>query len=217
MIIILMGPPGAGKGTQADLLTKELGIPHISTGDMFRKALKEQTPLGLEAKKYMDSGQLVPDDVTIGIVRERLNEPDCARGLLLDGFPRTVAQADALEQTLTQMGTKVDKVVNIHVDREFLFARLTGRRVCSSCGATYHVKYAPSQAGDKCQSCHGQLIQRGDDCEATVGNRLDVYEAQTAPLIEYYRNKGTLVNIDGSKSVPEVTREILQSLGRARQ
>lgn len=217
MRIILMGPPGAGKGTQADLLTKELEIPHISTGDMFRKALKQQTPLGLEAKRYMDSGQLVPDNVTIGIVKERLKESDCTKGFLLDGFPRTVAQADALEQTLHELGAKVDRVVNIYVDKELLFMRLTGRRVCSSCGATYHVEFAPSETGDKCQLCSGNLIQRSDDSEATVGNRLDVYEAQTAPLIEYYRNKGTLVNIDGNRAVAEVTQDILLALGREKQ
>lgn len=214
MRIILMGPPGAGKGTQADLLTKELEIPHISTGDMFRKALKEETPLGLEAKRYMESGQLVPDNVTIGIVKERLKEPDCAKGFLLDGFPRTVAQADALEKTMEELGDRIDWVININVDRGFLFKRLTGRRVCSSCGATYHVEYAPSDTGDKCQICGGSLVQRSDDSEATVGSRLDVYESQTAPLIKYYEKKGNLVNIVGSKPVAEVTQDILQALKR---
>lgn len=217
MRIILMGPPGAGKGTQADLLTKELGIPHISTGDMFRKALKEETPLGLEAKRYMDSGQLVPDSVTIGIVKERLNESDCTKGFLLDGFPRTVAQANALEKTMEELGTGIDRVININVDRDLLTKRLTGRRVCSSCGATYHVEFAPSKAHNKCQVCGGSLIQRSDDSEATVGNRLDVYEKQTAPLIEYYGEKGALVNIVGSKPVAEVTQDILQALGRGKQ
>jgi len=214
MRLILVGPPGAGKGTQAEVLTKKLAIPHISTGDMFRKALKEQTPLGMEAKRYMDAGQLVPDSVTIGIVKERLAQPDCAKGFLLDGFPRTIPQADALEETLKELGVKLGGVINIQVDRNELLARLTGRRVCSACGATYHVISNPSKAGDKCQNCQGDLIQRSDDTEATVVNRLNVYDQQTAPLVDYYQKKGLLINIDGSQPVDEVTRQILQALGR---
>lgn len=213
MRLILVGPPGAGKGTQAAVLTEKLAIPHISTGDMFRKALKEQTPLGIEAKRYMDAGQLVPDSVTIGLVKERLAQGDCANGFLLDGFPRTIPQADALETTLTELGVKLDGVINIDVDRKELMARLTGRRVCSACGATYHVVANPSKAGDKCDKCQGDLIQRSDDTEATVANRLSVYDEQTAPLVEYYQKKGILLNIDGSKSVEEVTQEILKTLG----
>lgn len=213
MRLILVGPPGAGKGTQAAVLTEKLAIPHISTGDMFRKALKEQTPLGIEAKRYMDAGQLVPDSVTIGLVKERLAQGDCANGFLLDGFPRTIPQADALETTLTELGVKLDGVINIDVDRKELMARLTGRRVCSACGATYHVVANPSKAGDKCDKCQGALIQRSDDTEATVANRLSVYDEQTAPLVEYYQKKGILLNIDGSKSVEEVTQEILKTLG----
>lgn len=216
MRMILMGPPGAGKGTQADFLTKELNIPHISTGDMFRKAVKEGTPLGREAKRYMDSGKLVPDAVTVGIVKERLAEADCQNGFLLDGFPRTVPQADALEVTLQELGVKLDRVINITVGRESLLKRLTGRRVCKSCGATYHVLYNPSLEKDKCQLCHGELYQRSDDTEATVANRLDVYEQQTAPLVEYYENKGLLLNIAGDEKVETVTKNILKALGSER-
>lgn len=214
MRLILVGPPGAGKGTQAEVLTKKLAIPHISTGDMFRKALKEQTLLGMEAKGYMDAGQLVPDSVTIGIVKERLAQSDCADGFLLDGFPRTIPQADALEVTLSELGVKLDGVINIQVDHSELLARLTGRRVCSACGATYHVISNPSRAGDKCQGCQAVLIQRSDDTEATVGNRLNVYNQQTAPLVEYYQKKGILLNIDGSEAVEKVTSQILKKLGR---
>jgi len=213
MRLILVGPPGAGKGTQAEILTKKLAIPHISTGDMFRKALKEQTPLGMEAKKYMDAGKLVPDSVTIGLVKERLAQPDCQAGFLLDGFPRTVPQADALEETLQELGVKLDGVINIDVDRQELLDRLTGRRVCSVCGATYHVSSNPSKAGDKCEKCQGELIQRSDDTEATVSNRLNVYDEQTAPLVEYYQKKGLLLNINGSRPVEEVAQQILKALG----
>lgn len=212
MRIVLMGPPGAGKGTQAELLTSELNIPHISTGDMFRKALREGTPLGMEAKEYMDKGQLVPDHVTVGIVKERLAQDDCQHGFLLDGFPRTVAQADALEQTLKELGVKLDYVINIVVKREDLLERLTGRRVCKACGATYHIKYNPSEKGDRCQNCGGELYQRSDDTEATVANRLDVYGKQTAPLIAYYQKKDILLDVDGNSAVQEVTKNILQLL-----
>lgn len=216
MRIILMGPPGAGKGTQADVLKAQLQVPHISTGDMFRKAVSEGTPLGQEAKRYMDSGALVPDSVTIGIVKERLSSPDCQKGFLLDGFPRTVPQADALAQTLEELGMKLDAVLNVVVQRDILIERMTGRRVCKSCGSTYHVLFHPSQAGDKCESCGGELYQRDDDSEKTVANRLDVYDEKTAPLIRYYEEKGLLIEIDGDKAVAEVTRDILQSLKRGR-
>lgn len=214
MKIILMGPPGAGKGTQADFLKTELSIPHISTGDMFRKAVTEGTPLGLEAKRYMDSGQLVPDSVTIGIVKERLSEADCERGFLLDGFPRTIPQADALGQTLKELEMELDAVINVKVRREILIERLTGRRVCKSCGATFHKLFNPSKAGEKCEACGGDLYQRNDDTIETVGNRLDVYEKQTAPLIEYYKGKGLLIEIDGENAVAEVTQYIMKALKR---
>ena len=213
MRIILMGPPGAGKGTQAEVLTKELNIPHISTGDMFRKAVREGTPLGIEAKRYMDSGRLVPDEVTVGIVKERLAEEDCQNGFLLDGFPRTVPQADALERTMQELGAKIDRVINIDVDKGALLKRLTGRRVCKSCGATFHVDNKPSREGNNCELCHGQLYQRSDDTEFTVANRLTVYEQQTAPLLDYYAGKGLILNIPGDNGVETVTENILKALG----
>lgn len=216
MRVILMGPPGAGKGTQADLLINKLGILHISTGDMFRKALKEKTSLGLEAKKYMDAGELVPDNVTVGIVKERLAEPDCKKGFLLDGFPRTIPQADALENTIKELGTGLDKVINIAVDRDVLVQRLTGRRVCKECGATYHVMFNPPKAKDVCDDCGGGLYQRSDDTVETVNNRLLVYEEQTAPLIDYYRKKDLLLEVNGDQEVEQVTNDILRALGRVK-
>lgn len=213
MKLILMGPPGAGKGTQAEKLIDLYQIPHISTGDMFRKAQKEGTELGLQAKSYMDQGQLVPDEVTIGIVRERLAEDDCKNGFLLDGFPRTVHQADALDGILTDLGMSLDAVVDIQVDKDFLVERLTGRRVCKACGATYHVSFNAPKVEGVCDKCGGELYQRNDDKIETVSNRLDVYAAQTAPLIEYYQSKGMIKSIDGSKSVEEVLADIQAALG----
>ncbi len=214
MKILLMGPPGAGKGTQAEKLTELFKIPHISTGDMFRKAQKDGTELGLKAKSYMEKGQLVPDEVTIGIVRERLAEEDCKNGFLLDGFPRTVQQADALEQILNDLGTHLDAVVNIEVAKDFLVERLTGRRVCRGCGATYHVKFNAPKVEGVCDKCGGELYQRADDTIETVGNRLDVYAEQTAPLMDYYAAKGLLKHIDGSQSVEQVLADIKDCLGR---
>ena len=213
MKLILMGPPGAGKGTQAEKLIDLYQIPHISTGDMFRKAQKEGTALGLQAKSYMDQGQLVPDEVTIGIVRERLSEDDCKNGFLLDGFPRTVQQADALGGILTDLGMNLDAVIDIQVDKDFLVERLTGRRVCKACGATYHVSFNAPKVENVCDKCGGELYQRNDDKIETVSNRLDVYAAQTAPLIEYYQSKGMIKSIDGSKSVEEVLADIQAALG----
>ena len=214
MKILLMGPPGAGKGTQAEKLTELFKIPHISTGDMFRKAQKDGTELGLKAKSYMEKGQLVPDEVNIGIVRERLAEEDCKNGFLLDGFPRTVQQADALEQILNDLGTHLDAVVNIEVAKDFLVERLTGRRVCRGCGATYHVKFNAPKVEGVCDKCGGELYQRADDTIETVGNRLDVYAEQTAPLMDYYAAKGLLKHIDGSQSVEQVLADIKDCLGR---
>lgn len=214
MRIILMGPPGAGKGTQAERLTRELAIPHISTGDMFRKAIKEETELGKKAKSFMDQGQLVPDEVTIGIVKERLAESDCRKGFLLDGFPRNVSQANALDTILKELGMALDAVINIAVFRESLIERLTGRRVCRACGATYHVIFNPAKALGVCDKCGGELYQRSDDQIETVGNRLDVYEEQTAPLIQYYTNKGLLKGIDGAQSMEAVLTDVLKVLGR---
>lgn len=214
MQIILMGPPGAGKGTQAEKLTGELSIPHISTGDMFRKAIKEGTELGKKAKSYMDQGKLVPDEVTIGIVKERLAEADCNNGFLLDGFPRTVPQADALNEILFELNKSLNAVINIKVARDELVERLTGRRVCKACGATYHVIFNPAKEEGICDRCGGELYQRNDDKIETVGNRLDVYEEQTAPLIKYYQEKGLLKEIDGSKAMNKVLADILAALGR---
>ncbi len=214
MKILLMGPPGAGKGTQAEKLTEILNIPHISTGDMFRKAIKEQTSLGKEAKSFMDKGELVPDEVTVGIVRDRIEEEDCAKGFLLDGFPRTVSQADSLEKMLKDLGIKLDSVINIEVPAEELIGRLTGRRICKSCGATYHMIFNPPMVEGICDKCGGELYQRDDDTEETAKNRLLVYEKQTAPLLEYYNNTGLLVNINGNQSMEDVLKEILRVLGK---
>ena len=186
MKIVFMGPPGAGKGTQAEKIIENYQIPHISTGDMFRKAIKDQTELGMEAKRYMDQGALVPDHVTIGIVKDRLSESDCKSGFLLDGFPRTVDQAKALDEILTSLDSKIDYVINIDVDLDILKERLTGRRICRSCGATYHMIFNPPAVAGTCDKCGGELYQRKDDNEETVGNRLDVYVSQTKPLLDYY-------------------------------
>lgn len=216
MHILLMGPPGAGKGTQAEHLVDAYHIPHISTGDMFRKAQKDGTALGLEAKRYMEAGELVPDEVTIGIVRERLSEDDCKEGFLLDGFPRTVAQADALTGILKELNMPLDGAVNIEVPDEKLIERLTGRRICKSCGATYHMVFNPPQKEGVCDKDQGELYQRGDDTEETAKNRLAVYAKQTEPLITYYKEAGVLIPINGNQAVDEVTRDIMAALG-ARQ
>ena len=213
MKIVFMGPPGAGKGTQAEKIIENYQIPHISTGDMFRKAIKEQTELGMEAKRYMDQGALVPDHVTIGIVKDRLSESDCKSGFLLDGFPRTVDQAKALDEILTSLDSKIDYVINIDVDLDILKERLTGRRICRSCGATYHMIFNPPAVAGTCDKCGGELYQRKDDNEETVGNRLDVYVSQTKPLLDYYSLAGNLVNINGQQSIDLVFAEIQDVLG----
>ncbi|PTX58201.1 adenylate kinase [Melghirimyces profundicolus] len=217
MNIVLMGLPGAGKGTQADRITEAFRIPHISTGDMFRAAVKEGTPLGLEAKKFMDEGQLVPDRVTIGIVRERLGKDDCAEGFLLDGFPRTVPQAEALDETLDEMGRALDHVLYIEVGEAELLKRLTGRRICSQCGATYHVVFDPPKEEGVCTRCGGSLYQRDDDKEETVAKRLEVNLENTRELVNYYREKGNLRRIDGEQPIGKVTEAILQVLRGATQ
>ncbi len=197
MNIILLGPPGAGKGTQAELIIEKYNIPHISTGDIFRAAIKEGTPLGLEAKRYMDSGQLVPDDVVIGIVKERLSKDDCQKGFLLDGFPRTIPQADSLAAYLNSSGRKIASVINIEVDSQILLKRLTGRRVCRNCAAVFHIENKPTKIDGVCDHCGGEVYQRGDDTVETVNNRLQVYRTQTEPLINYYKDKGLLFTVDG--------------------
>lgn len=212
MYILLMGPPGAGKGTQAAELVSKFAIPHISTGDMFRAAVKAQTELGKQAKACMDAGQLVPDSVTIGIVKERLAQDDCSKGFILDGFPRTIEQANALEQTLADLKIEGAKVIDITVPTSELVARLTGRRICKGCGATFHVMFNPSQKGESCDKCDGELYQRADDNEETVSKRLSVYADQTKPLIQYYQDKGMYAEIDGRQAIDKVLADIVISL-----
>lgn len=213
MNLVLMGLPGAGKGTQAEQIVDQYGIPHISTGDMFRAAMKEGTELGLQAKSYMDQGALVPDEVTIGIVRERLSKDDCRKGFLLDGFPRTVPQAQALEDILSQLDKKIDYVINIDVNHEILMERLTGRRICKSCGATYHLVFNPPTHEHQCDRCGGELYQRADDNAETVQNRLDVNMQQAQPLLDFYETKGYLRNVDGQRDIKVVFADIAELLG----
>jgi adenylate kinase len=208
MNLVLMGLPGAGKGTQAEKIVEKYGVPHISTGDMFRAAMKDETELGLKAKSFMDKGELVPDEVTIGIVNERLAKADCAEGFLLDGFPRTVAQAEALEDILAGLNRKIDYVINVEVDQGILMGRLTGRRICKSCGATYHLEFNPPSQEDKCDRCGGELYQRADDNAETVQNRLNVNVKQTAPLLAFYSEKGYLKNINGQQDINVVFEDI---------
>lgn len=213
MNLVLMGLPGAGKGTQADKIVVKYNIPHISTGDMFRAAIKGETELGLKAKSFMDKGELVPDEVTIGIVRERLSKDDCGKGFLLDGFPRTVAQAEALDTMLTDLGKKIDFVINIDVDQSILMERLTGRRICKNCGATYHLVFNPPSQEGICDRCGGELYQRADDNAETVQNRLDVNIQQTKPLLNFYEDKGYLRNINGQQDIDKVFADIEELLG----
>ena len=213
MKIILLGPPGAGKGTQAKSISNRYSIPHISTGDIFRKNISENTPLGIEAKSYMDNGQLVPDEVTINMVKDRLQDDDCKNGYLLDGFPRTVSQAEALQKFIEDRDEKLDSALLINVPRDLILERMTGRRVCPSCGASYHVKFNPANDG-KCELCGSEVIQRKDDTVETVEERLDVYEKQTQPLIDYYREKNLLSQVDGTKAINEVFESICDVLSK---
>ncbi|TKI14041.1 adenylate kinase [Bacillus wiedmannii] len=208
MNLILMGLPGAGKGTQAEQIVAKYNIPHISTGDMFRAAMKAETEMGLQAKSFIDKGALVPDEVTIGIVRERLSQEDCVRGFLLDGFPRTVAQASALEEIMKDLGKKIDYVLNINMDSGLLLTRLTGRRICKECGATYHLEFNPPAKADVCDKCGGELYQRSDDNEETVANRLDVNIKQTKPLLDFYEELGYLQSINGEQDINKVFADI---------
>ena len=213
MKIVLLGPPGAGKGTQAKSISNRYSIPHISTGDIFRKNISEGTPLGIEAKSYIDKGQLVPDEVTINMVKDRLTWEDCKNGYLLDGFPRTVAQAEALEEFLEDRNEKLDTALSIEVPNNFILERMTGRRVCPSCGASYHVKFNPPTKAGVCDVCGSDVVQRKDDTEETVSERLDVYERQTQPLIDFYNNKNLLSTVDGTKAINEVFEGICSILG----
>ncbi|WP_145459258.1 adenylate kinase [Staphylococcus epidermidis] len=212
MNIILMGLPGAGKGTQASEIVKKSPIPHISTGDMFRKAIKDETDLGKEAKSYMDRGELVPDEVTVGIVKERISEDDAKKGFLLDGFPRTIDQAESLNQIMSELDREIDAVINIEVPEEELMNRLTGRRICEKCGTTYHLVFNPPKVDGICDIDGGKLYQREDDNPETVSNRLSVNVKQSKPILEYYNNKGVLKNIDGSKDIDEVTNDVIDIL-----
>ncbi|GEP80049.1 adenylate kinase [Staphylococcus carnosus] len=212
MNIILMGLPGVGKGTQASEIVKKFPIPHISTGDMFRKAIKDQTELGKEAKSYMDRGELVPDEVTVGIVKERLSEDDAKKGFLLDGFPRTLEQAEALSKIMKELDRKIDAVINIEVPEEELMNRLTGRRICEVCGTTYHLVFNPPKVDGVCDLDGGKLYQREDDNPETVAKRLEVNVKQSKPIIEYYDKEGILKNIDGSGDIEKVTDSVIDIL-----
>lgn len=211
--IILLGPPGAGKGTQAVKIVEKYGIPHISTGDIFRENIKKGTELGKKAQEYMNKGELVPDDLVIAIATVRLLEDDCKNGFLLDGFPRTVYQAEKLDEFLEAHNSKIDKVVDISVGKEELMIRLTGRRVCKKCGASYHIVNIPPKKEGVCDICGGPLIQRDDDNAETAANRIEVYEEQTRPLVDYYKKAGNLVLIDGTTGLENVFADIVRALG----
>ncbi len=214
--IVLLGPPGAGKGTQAELISDQLGLVHVSSGDLFRENRKLKTELGQLAQSYMDRGELVPDDVTIAMVKERLSRPDCVKGALLDGFPRTPAQADALEKMLNAMGGSVNCVPYISVPDEVLIERLSGRWTCRAEGHVYHQKYNPPRVAGVCDLDGSELYQREDDKPATVENRIRVYMAQTSPLIEYYRQRGLLAEIDGQHAIEEVSSDLLAAIEKSR-
>ena len=210
---ILLGPPGAGKGTQAVKIVEKYGVPHISTGDIFRENIKKGTELGKKAQEYMNRGELVPDDLVSEIATTRLLEDDCKNGFLLDGFPRTVYQAEKLDEFLAAHGSKIDKVLDIAVEKEELITRLTGRRVCKACGASYHVVNIPPKTEGVCDICGGELVQRADDNIETVTNRIDVYEAQTKPLVDYYEKAGNIAHIDGRSGLDNVFADIVKALG----
>ena len=213
MNIMLFGAPGAGKGTQAKFLIEKYGIPQISTGDILRAAIKEGTAMGLEAKKFMDDGKLVPDSTIIGIIKDRLSEDDCKKGFILDGFPRTLAQAEALEVLIKEMNLKLDKVISLNVPDELILGRIVGRKVCPVCGASFHVEFNPPKVEGKCDLCGADLITRKDDNAETVTKRLTEYHSQTAPLFDFYQSRGVLVDIDGTKKMEDITKEIFDILG----
>ena len=213
MNIILLGPPGAGKGTQAARIVEKYNVPHISTGDIFRANIKAGTELGKRAQEYMNRGELVPDELVVEIATDRLAADDCKEGFLLDGFPRTVFQAEKLDEFLASKGRKIEHVLNIEVGRDDLMARLTGRRVCKSCGASFHVVNIPPKQEGICDNCGAELVQRADDNEETASNRIEVYNRETKPLIDYYEKAGNIVNIDGGKAAEEVFAAIADRLG----
>ncbi|SCI48410.1 MULTISPECIES: adenylate kinase [unclassified Romboutsia] len=213
MRIILLGPPGAGKGTQAAGIVEKYNIPHISTGDIFRKNIKEGTDLGKKAKEYMDQGLLVPDELTVGLVTDRITQDDCENGFMLDGFPRNVSQAEQLDAFLKENNIALSNVINIEVDKNILVSRAVGRRICKSCGATYHVEFNPPKNEGVCNVCQGELYQRADDNEETVSKRIQVYLDETKPLADYYAKEGILSNINGQQSIDEVFADIVAALG----
>ncbi len=214
MKMILLGAPGAGKGTQAVKLAEKYDIPQISTGDIFRSNIKNGTELGKKAKEFIDKGMLVPDEITIGIVKDRLMQSDCRNGFILDGFPRTIPQAEYLDRVLAEMDQKLDVVLNIHVEDSVIIKRLSGRRVCPSCGLTYHVTNNPPRDGKTCDNCKTSVIQRDDDKEDTVINRLKTYHEQTEPLIDYYNKKGLLLTVNGANKVEDTSNAVMKALGR---
>lgn len=213
MRLILLGPPGAGKGTQAAGIVEKYQIPHISTGDIFRKNIKEGTELGKKAKEYMDQGLLVPDELTVGLVTDRITQEDCKNGFMLDGFPRNVSQAEQLDAFLKENNIALSNVINIEVDKNILVSRAVGRRICKSCGATYHVEFNPPKIEGVCNVCQGELYQRADDNEETVSKRIQVYLDETKPLADYYAKEGILSNINGQQSIDEVFADIVTALG----
>ncbi len=212
MNLIFLGPPGAGKGTQANILSKTLKVPQISTGDILRSAVRDGTPMGVRAKAFMDSGSLVPDEVVVGIVEERLQDADCVNGFILDGFPRTVAQADALAEVLDRLGKQIEHVVSITVDDDELLSRISGRRMCEKCGKGYHLIFDPPTVPEVCDVCGGALYQRDDDKVETMRKRLDEYYLKTAPLIDYYSEKNKLRTISGIGSIEDIQKNILKGI-----
>jgi len=212
MRLILLGPSGAGKGTQAEGIKKEFNIPHISTGDIFRENIKNNTELGKKAQEYMNKGLLVPDELVVDLVKDRLSKEDCKKGFLLDGFPRTIEQAKALDKVLDKINQKLDRAININVDEEILVERIVGRRICKDCKATYHVKFNPPKVEGTCDKCGGELYQRDDDKEETVEKRIKVYNEQTQPLIDYYDSKDLLLNINGEQEIQKVLEDIINNL-----
>jgi adenylate kinase len=212
MQVVLFGPPGAGKGTQAKFISEEFNVPHISTGDILRENVREGTALGKKAKAFMDKGELVPDVLLIDIIKERLQKPDTRKGFLLDGFPRTLPQAEALDRILDDINKNLDGVVNVDVTANELIRRLSGRRTCRTCQATYHVTSNPPKVAGICDQCGGELYQRADDTEAAIKNRIEVYKKQTQPLIDYYKKKGILIDIDGEREIDEVRSDVMKAL-----
>lgn len=212
MYIVMLGAPGAGKGTQADLLSQETNLPHIASGDLFRQALEKRTDVGLSAKTYMDKGELVPDEITIKMILERIGQPDCARGCVFDGFPRTLRQAKVLDKALKEQGRSIDRAIYMEVPNKELVRRLSGRWLCRACQAPYHVTNSPPRTPGKCDKCGGELYQRPDDREETVKERLDVFLAQTVPILDYYKKQGKLIRVDGNLGMQGVAGEIVSAL-----